>query len=105
MPEYRQIYKVLKILKASLGAEEFDSSLISYEKLGFSKARWSWLMAILLKKDFITGVEVYKTADSKHPRVRLVKPEITQKGLKHLAEDKVLQIIQSNEARGIFLYQ
>lgn len=91
MQEFKQIYKILNILKASLDVEEFDKDLLSSQSLGLSEARWARIMALLLNNGYITGVEVWNAFNVSYPRVCIVRPEITLKGLEYLEENSLMK--------------
>ena len=100
MQDFRIIYKILRILQKSMDLEEFDKENLSAEQLMLSKPHWCRLMAILVNEGFITGVHVWKSFDCNHPKVLLVRPEITLKGLEYLEENSTMKKI-ANIAKGI----
>jgi len=100
MQDFRIIYKILRILQKSMDLEEFDKENLSAEQLMLSKPHWCRLMAILVNEGFITGVHVWNSFDCNHPKVLLVRPEITLKGLEYLEENSTMKKI-ANIAKGI----
>nr|DAK27322.1 MAG TPA: YjcQ protein [Caudoviricetes sp.] len=91
MEQFKQIYRILSILRKAMDLEEWDSKLLSPEELGISLPMWSRLMAMLLKEGYITGGEVWESFDVSYPKVKLVRPEITLKGLEYLEENSLMK--------------
>lgn len=91
MEQFKQIYKILSILHKAMDLEEWDSKLLSPEALGISLPMWSRLMAMLLKEGYITGGEAWESFDVSYPKVKLVRPEITLKGLEYLEENSLMK--------------
>ena len=91
MEQFKQIYRILSILRKAMDLEEWDSKLLSPETLGISLPMWSRLMAMLLKEGYITGREEWGTFDIGYPKVKLVRPEITLKGLEYLEENSLMK--------------
>ena len=91
MEQFKQIYRILSILHKAMDLEEWDSKLLSPEALGISLPMWSRLMAMLLKEGYITGREEWGTFDVGNPKVKLMRPEITLKGLEYLEENGLMK--------------
>lgn len=91
MEQFKQIYRILSILHKAMDLEEWDSKLLSPEALGISLPMWSRLMAMLLKEGYITGGETWESFDVSYPKVKLVRPEITLKGLEYLEENSLMK--------------
>ena len=91
MEQFKQIYRILSILHKAMDLEEWDSELLSPEALGISLPMWSRLMAMLLKEGYITGGESWESFDVSYPKVKLVRPEITLKGLEYLEENSLMK--------------
>lgn len=89
--ELKIIYRILKSLRASMDAEEFDVRLISNETLGISKPKWSRLIAMLVSDGYIDGVSVTAIDNMPLPLVELVNPCITLKGLEYLEENSLMK--------------
>ena len=100
MDNFKYIYKVLKILEQSMDLEEFDKKSISKERLELSEARWCRIMAILVNEGYISGIETWNSMDCNYPRVAVVRPEITLKGLEYLNENSIMKKA-ANLAKGI----
>ena len=100
MDNFKFIYKVLKILEQSMDLEEFDKKGISRERLELSEASWCRIMAILVNEGYISGVETWSSMDCNYPRVAIVRPEITLKGLEYLNENSIMKKV-ANLAKGI----
>ena len=91
MEQFKQIYRILSILHKAMDLEEWDSKLLSPEALGISLPMWARLMAMLLKEGYITGREEWGTFDVGYPKVKLMRPEITLKGLEYLEENGLMK--------------
>ncbi|MBU3226797.1 YjcQ family protein [Clostridium algidicarnis] len=100
MDNFKFIYKVLKILEQSMDLDEFDKKSISKERLELSEARWCRIMAILVNEGYISGIETWNSMDCNYPRVAVVRPEITLKGLEYLNENSIMKKA-ANLAKGI----
>ena len=91
MEQFKQIYRILSIRHKAMDLEEWDSELLSPEALSISLPMWSRLMAMLLKEGYITGGAVWESFDVSYPKVKLVRPEITLKGLEYLEENGLMK--------------
>ena len=91
MEQFKQIYRILSILHKAMDLEEWDSKLLSPEELGISLPMWSRIMAMLLKEGYITGGESWESFDVCYPKVKLMRPEITLKGLEYLEENGLMK--------------
>ena len=91
MEQFKQIYRILSILRKAMDLEEWDSKLLSPESLGISLPMWSRLMAVLLKEGYIAGGESWESFDVSYPKVKLMRPEITLKGLEYLEENSLMK--------------
>lgn len=100
MKEFQIIYKILKILQKSMDLEEFDKESLSPERLGISEPKWCRLMAMLINEGYISGAETWNSMDQSYPRVALVRPEITLRGLEYLEENSMMKKI-ADTAKGM----
>lgn len=100
MDDFRLIYKILRILQKSMDREEVDRDILSAERLGLSKPKWSRIMAMLLNEGYITGGQTWNALGYGYPRVALTRPEITLKGLEYLEENTLMKKA-ANLAEGI----
>ena len=100
MEEFSVIYKILKILKDTMDYEEFDSELLSPEAIKLSVPKWSRIMALIVKEGYVTGIEVWNSMSCMYPRVKLIRPEITLKGLEYLEQNSLMKKA-ANIAKGI----
>lgn len=80
--------------------EEFNKEELSKERLELSEPRWSRIMSMLVQEGYVTGIDTWKTFDSSYPRVLIIRPEITIKGLEYL-ENNSLMKKASDLAKGI----
>ncbi len=85
MEEFSVIYKILKILKDTMDYEEFDNELLSPEAIKLSVPKWSRIMALIVKEGYVTGISCM------YPRVKLIRPEITLKGLEYLEQNSLMK--------------
>lgn len=100
MDNFKYIYRILKLLEKSMDLEEFDPELIGYKELDISKLRWSRIVSMLKEQEYIQGIDVWYSLDQDYPRVKLVRPEITLKGLEYLNENSMTKKVH-NAAKGI----
>ena len=100
MKEFQTIYKILKILQKSMDLEEFDKENLSPERLGLSEPKWCRIMAMLMNEGYISGGEIWNSFDCAYPRVALIRPELTLKGLEYLEENGLMRKA-ANMAKGI----
>lgn len=91
MDNFKIIYRILRIMEKSMDFEEFDNENLSYVGLGLTEVRWCRLMALLVNEGYITGVKTWYSLDQSYPRVELVRPEITLKGLEYLHENSIMK--------------
>lgn len=91
MEEFKSIYKILAILHMSMDFEEWDKNLLSHESLNLSFPKWSRIMSMLLKEGYISGGETIESVEGFYPRVKLIRPEITLKGLEYLEENSLMK--------------
>lgn len=78
---------------------EFDSELISHEKLGVSEERWNRYIEMMADVGYVKGVEIkqYVTGET---AVDITEMRITLKGLEYLQENSIMRKIY-NAARGV----
>lgn len=100
MDNFKIIYKILTILEKSMDLEEFDSELLSAERLGISEPRRNRILEQLIHYGYVEGIEVYHTFDSTYPNVLPTRPVITLKGMEYLQENSIMKKVAS-AAKGI----
>lgn len=98
--EFTIIYRIFKILKDTMDLEKFDNNMLSAESLKISKPKWSRIMALMVQEGYITGIDVWNSMDCRYPRVGMVRPEITLKGLEYLEQNGLMKRA-ANIAKGI----
>lgn len=91
MDNFKVIYKILKILERSMDIEEFDKASIARDRFDLTEPKWCRIIALLVSEGYVTGIEVWNSADCGYPRVALIRPEITLKGLEYLEENKFMK--------------
>lgn len=99
MEQFRIIYKILKVLCASMEHEEFDNAWISAETLGVSEAMWEAIMKMLVDNAYIEGVIAMEEMHGNFS-IKLIRPRITLKGLEYL-EDNSMMKKAAKAAKGI----
>lgn len=92
------IYKILKSLEKAMDYEEFDISVIGYQRLGISENRWKTIIGMLVDDGYITGVVIQK--DFCGTCVNFIDPKITMKGLEYLENNYMMKKVQ-NIVKGI----
>ena len=100
MEEFTPIYRILQILKKAMDVEEFEKELISSEAIKVNYAKWCRLMAMLANNGYVSGVSVWNSLDCQYPKIELVRPEITLKGLEYLEENSMMKKV-SKVAKGV----
>lgn len=91
MDNFKAIYQILRLLEKSMDLEEFDKTSLEKERFGLSEARWCRIMALLVSDGYVKGIEVWNSEDCAYPRVCIVRPEITLKGLEYLADNTLMK--------------
>lgn len=91
MDNFKIIYKILKALEKAMDLEEFDNNIISAESLNISEVRWCRIMSIIASEGYVSGVETWNSFNCEYPRVYLVRPAITLKGLEYLEENSLMK--------------
>ena len=100
MEEFTPIYRILQILKKAMDVEEFEKKLISSEAIKVNYPKWCRLMAMLANNGYVSGVSVWNSLDCQYPKIELVRPEITLKGLEYLEENSMMKKV-SKVAKGV----
>jgi len=100
MDNFKTIYKILKILEKSMNVEEFDNEQLSAEALNIDLPYWSRIMTLLVNEGYVTGVYSTMYMNSTYPQVKLIRPEITIKGLEYLNENSLMKKA-ADAAKGI----
>ena len=80
MDDFKVMYKILKYLKASMAAEEFDENQISAARLGVSELLIERLLIMMQDDGYIRGLVTYQGLTDDHLRLaKPVRPEITSR--------------------------
>ena len=86
------IYRILKVLRDSMSADEFDPYRISPEHLGTDKNTRDSILEQLLTDGYIRGPELAQYIGETRPTVtNLANTKITIKGLEYLDENSLMQ--------------
>lgn len=86
------IYKILKALRDSMSADEFDESRLSTEKLGTDKNTRDAVLVQLLHAGYIEGPkETQYIRDTKPTLTDLQYTKITLAGLEYLEENSMMK--------------
>lgn len=95
------IYRILKILRDSMSADEFDEQRIAPERLGTDKNTRDAILVQLLHAGYIEGPqEIQGISDTKPNLTNLQYTKITLAGLEYLEENSWMQKAARN-AKGI----
>ena len=100
MNDFRLMYQILHILQKAMEVEEFDKNTLSADSLGVSNVKRSYIMAILAKEGYVSGVEAWDSFDKDYPNILLVRPRITLKGMEYLEENSLMKKA-ADAAKGI----
>lgn len=100
MNNFKVIYKILKLIEASMDFEEFDEFCISPENLGISKERWKIIMNELVNEGYIKGVSLIPIVGSSTKEIKIIKPILTLKGMEYMEENSMMKKA-ANVAKGI----
>lgn len=100
--DFRTIYRILKVLDASLDYEAVDPERISPEALGTTKARRDNLLAMMAEEGLVKGITIrhYKDAAGRTVLVDPAKLSITLKGVEFLKENSMMKKA-ADAAKGI----
>lgn len=90
MGDFNTIYKILAALKASMDYDEFDSRLISAERLNVSEPRRRELLRMLSQSGYITGVAFDESAAG-DVMMSIGHPRLTLRGLEYLEENSLMK--------------
>lgn len=86
------IYKILKTLRDSMSADEFDEQRIAPERLGTDKNTRDAVLVQLLHAGYIEGPqELQSISDTKPTLTDLQYTKITLAGLEYLEENSWMQ--------------
>lgn len=86
------IYKILKNLRDSMSADEFDEQRISPERLGTDKNTRDAILVQLLHAGYIEGLqETQYIGDTKPTLTDLQYTKITLAGIEYLEENSLMQ--------------
>ena len=86
------IYKILKNLRDSMSADEFDEQRIAPERLGTDKNTRDAILVQLLHAGYIEGTqETQYIGDTKPTLTGLKYTKITLAGLEYLEENSLMQ--------------
>ncbi|MEE3449837.1 MAG: YjcQ family protein [Acutalibacteraceae bacterium] len=100
MDNFTIIYQILKTLEKAMKLEEFDKNDISAESLKIPVPLWSRIIKMMFDSGYITGVDIWQSYDCGYPKVSLIRPEITLKGLEYLNDNSIMKKI-ANTLKGV----
>lgn len=88
----KQIYKILRTLRVSMRADEFDEKTIAPERLGTDKNTRDAILVQLLHAGYIEGPqETQGISDTRSTLTDLKYTKITLAGLEYLEENSWMQ--------------
>lgn len=99
MDNFNIIYKILKVLEASMDYEEFDINIISAETLNIRQNRWNAIMEMMIDNKYIKGAVVINSIGGRTVKVNK-DIRITLDGLEYL-ENNSMMTKAKNIAKGI----
>lgn len=86
------IYKILRALRDSMSADEFDERRISPERLGTDKNTRDAILVQLLHAGYVEGLqEMHYIGDTRPTLTDLQYTQITLTGLEYLEENNWMQ--------------
>lgn len=89
------VYRILQELEKNLGNEDFSIQNISSEILEISYGRWEQLLILMQEEGYIKGLMIEKVFEDAYQHItEPMKPGITIKGMKYLAENKPAEEIE-----------
>lgn len=92
MEEFKQIYRILRILQKDLDIEEPDAERLSPEALGMSVTRRNKLLKMLQDKWYVSGLDVVQFIGDSEPTVSgFENLEITLDDLQYLEENSMMR--------------
>lgn len=92
------IYRILKALRDSMSADEFDAERISPEHLGTDKNTRDAVLEQLLTDGYIKGPEFVQYIGDTRPTItNLEYTKITIKGLNYLDENSLMQKVADSQ--------
>lgn len=90
MGNINNIYKILRLLEASMECAEFDRKQFSPEHFNLSDEHFYSLVRMLVLDGLIEGVQVATDAAG-NLMVSMSRPRLTLKGLEYLNENSLMQ--------------
>lgn len=99
MDNFNIIYKILKVLEASMDCEEFDINIISAETLNIGQNRWNAIIEMMIDNKYIKGAVVINSIGGRTVKVNK-DIRITLEGLEYL-ENNSMMTKAKNIAKGI----
>jgi uncharacterized protein involved in tellurium resistance len=90
MDNFKIIYRILRYLEKAMDYDEADIDFISAERLKISEQRWISIMEMLVKEQYIEGIEIKRSVDGEAV-VSVSSPRITLRGLEYLKENSLMQ--------------
>ena len=93
MPEINKlIYRILKILRDSMSADEFDPKRLDPDRLGTNRNTRDALLIQLLRSGYIEGIQIDQYVGETRPTVSdLQYARITLDGLEYMEENSWMQ--------------
>jgi len=86
------VYEILKTLRDSMSADEFDARRLDPDRLGTDKNTRDALLVMLLSKGYISGLEATQYVGETRPTINdLQYTKITLDGLEYFEENKWLR--------------
>lgn len=96
---FRIIYRILRYLEKAMDLDEPDLERISAPALKLTEQRWTAIMEMLVKEQYIDGISVTRSTDGE-VLIAVSNPRITLRGLEYLQENSLMQKA-ANLAKGV----
>ena len=101
MDNFKVIYRILRLLEKSMDCEEFNTEAFTAKEFGLNEPHFARLLKMLVESGYISGVEVWNVRELEYPRYKIVRPEITLKGLEYLNDNSLMKKA-AELAKGVF---
>lgn len=90
----RAIYKILALLLKYAGNSEFDTAMISAERMKLSYDEWQYLIVLLAKNGYVDGVVYTQSLTDRWPvLVDAGRIGITLKGIEYVETNSAMKKI------------
>lgn len=99
MEAAKNIYKILVEFEKQLDNEDFDVTLLKWEKWKLSETRFYNYLQMLSEAGYITGVKIADGPNGLY--MTYSKPKITLRGIEYLVENSAMQKVSNILKSGV----